>query len=223
MPREAMRLLLIGKESSRLVGLSAELSGLGFSCLLAKDKEAPALLEDRRFSAVLIEQDGRLREGFEDAREAARTKRVPIIGLIAPEKVETTDGDLEADDFFVLSGKVGELALRVRRLVEKSSPSNGVIHLGDVTIDPDRYEVTIAGRVIPLTYREYELLRFLAGSPGHVFTREALLDRVWGYDYFGGDRTVDVHIRRLRSKLGDSDSLAIETLRNIGYRLVVTE
>jgi two-component system alkaline phosphatase synthesis response regulator PhoP len=92
------------------------------------------------------------------------------------------------------------------------------VRCGDLVIDLDNCEVTVAGRLITLTFKEYELLRFMAAIPGRVFTRDALLDEVWGHDYFGGDRTVDVHIRRLRSKIEDSTHTFIDTVRNIGYR-----
>lgn len=85
-------------------------------------------------------------------------------------------------------------------------------------IDPAQCEVTLEGEVVELTFKEYELLRFLASNRGRVFTREALLNWVWGYDYYGGERTVDVHVRRLRSKIEDSKHVFIETVRNIGYR-----
>jgi two-component system alkaline phosphatase synthesis response regulator PhoP len=81
-----------------------------------------------------------------------------------------------------------------------------------------RYEVRLGGRLVELTFREYKLLSFLAANRGQVFTREVLLNKVWGYDYFGGDRTVDVHIRRLRSKVEDANHTFIDTVRNIGYR-----
>ena len=98
------------------------------------------------------------------------------------------------------------------------SNSDELIRRDDLVIDLARIEVSVAGRPIVLAFREYELLKFLASNPGRVFTRDVLLDRVWGYDYFGGDRTVDVHIRRLRSKIEDSGHVFIETVRNIGYR-----
>lgn len=214
-----MRLLLVSEEPSRLARLSEGLSRWGFSCLVAKGEEAPGLLQERGFAVMLLEEDSLPWESLEHICQAARTRRIPLIVLLAAERVEAFE--LEADDFFVLSGKVDELALRARRLGEKNSLSNEVLRLGDVTIDPSRYEVTVGGKSVSLTYREYELLRFLAENPGRVFKRETLLDRVWGFDYFGGDRTVDVHIRRLRSKLEYSNSVSIETLRNIGYRLTL--
>jgi DNA-binding response OmpR family regulator len=93
-----------------------------------------------------------------------------------------------------------------------------VIKHGELVIDQDRYEVTLSGKKVDLTYKEYELLKFLAARPGRVFSREALLRAVWDYDYFGGTRTVDVHVRRLRSKIDDMRNEFIETVWNVGYR-----
>jgi two-component system alkaline phosphatase synthesis response regulator PhoP len=127
---------------------------------------------------------------------------------------------MEADDFSFFPGHKEELCLRIRRLL----PGNGTeaadesIRCGDLVIDLASCEVTLKGEILDLTFREYELLKFLALNRGRTFTREVLLNRVWGYDYFGGDRTVDVHIRRLRTKTGDLDHPYIETVRNIGYR-----
>ena len=99
----------------------------------------------------------------------------------------------------------------------QTEPAELVTH-GELVIDTARCEVTMAGRPVVLTFREYELINFLADNAGRVFSRDALLDRVWGSDYLGGDRTVDVHIRRLRSKLEGSGQTFIETVRNLGYR-----
>jgi DNA-binding response OmpR family regulator len=93
-----------------------------------------------------------------------------------------------------------------------------VLRLGPLSIDIDRYHVAVAGRVVDLTYKEFELLRFLVANPERVFTRDALLHEVWGYDFYGGTRTVDVHIRRLRAKLGVEHEGLIETVRGVGYR-----
>ena len=97
-----------------------------------------------------------------------------------------------------------------------------MISLGDLVINQSRYEVTISDIRIMLTFKEYELLRLFASSPGTVFTREQLLSKIWGYDYFGGTRTVDVHIRRLRSKIEDANHTFIETVWNVGYRFLRT-
>jgi DNA-binding response OmpR family regulator len=93
-----------------------------------------------------------------------------------------------------------------------------VIAYGPLALNLETYQAVCAGRPLDLTFMEYELLRFLAAHPGKVFTREVLLSRVWGYEYFGGARTVDVHIRRLRAKLGEEHAHLIETVRSVGYR-----
>jgi len=122
------------------------------------------------------------------------------------------------DDFIVAPARDAELRVRIARLVSLNPQSGNRILRGDLAIDVDNCEVSLGGRLIELTYKEYELLKFLASNPGRVHTRETLLDRVWGYDYYGGDRTVDVHIRRLRSKIEDSGHTFINTVRNVGYR-----
>ena len=93
-----------------------------------------------------------------------------------------------------------------------------IIEYGPLMLNLETYQAVVAGRVLDLTYMEYELLRFLAGHPAKVFTRETLLSRVWGYEYYGGARTVDVHIRRLRAKLGEEHAHLIQTVRSVGYR-----
>ncbi len=94
-----------------------------------------------------------------------------------------------------------------------------MIEYGPLTLNLETYQAQISGHPLDLTYMEYELLKFLASHPGKVFTREVLLNRVWGYEYYGGARTVDVHVRRLRAKLGEEHSHMIQTLRSVGYKL----
>ena len=113
--------------------------------------------------------------------------------------------------------------MRIRRLAEPrpkpaAPDAPGVIRVGDLVIDTNRYDVFVAGRPVLLTFKEYELLKLLASHPRRVFTREALLEQVWGYEYFGGTRTVDVHVRRLRSKTDDTTHTFIDTVWNVGYR-----
>jgi two-component system, OmpR family, alkaline phosphatase synthesis response regulator PhoP len=127
---------------------------------------------------------------------------------------------LPVEDVVLSPPDAQELALRLRRALWRRTrvDAENVLRAGDLMIDLANYKVFVAGRQVELTYKEYELLRFLASNPDKVFTREALLNRVWGYDYYGGARTVDVHIRRLRSKIEDTEHLFIETIRNVGYR-----
>ena len=127
--------------------------------------------------------------------------------------------DWGAQDFILDSAGPGEIDARIRIAIDRNKvvAKSDTIQASGVVIDEASYSAKVHGRPLDLTFKEFELLRFLAQHPGRVFTREQLLSEVWGYDYFGGTRTVDVHIRRLRAKLGDLESL-IGTVRNVGYR-----
>lgn len=147
-------------------------------------------------------------------------------GLGAPLILVVTEGGLAAvsaewgaTDIVVEGAGPAELDARIRLAIGKAKQREGSdkIHASGVVIDEASYSAKINGRPLDFTFKEFELLRFLAQHPGRVFSREQLLSEVWGYDYFGGTRTVDVHIRRLRAKLGDLDAL-IGTVRNVGYR-----
>lgn len=152
-------------------------------------------------------------------------------GLSAALLVVVTESGMPAinaewgvDDVVLANAGPGEVDARIRLLTTRSTEDEGpgMISASGVTIDESSYQAKANGRALDLTFKEFELLRFLAGHPQRVFTREQLLSEVWGYDYFGGTRTVDVHVRRLRAKLGDMESL-IGTVRNVGYRFTVTE
>jgi len=145
----------------------------------------------------------------------------PLLLAIGPGQV----GDLLLrddlyDDFCVLPAKPDELVARLQHLFWRAGKSMrpDIIEYGPLVLNLETYQAAVAGRVLDLTYMEYELLRFLAGHPAKVFTRETLLSRVWGYEYYGGARTVDVHIRRLRAKLGEEHAHLIQTVRSVGYR-----
>ena len=135
------------------------------------------------------------------------------------------DVHLTGVDLCFPSFSIEELAVRIRATALRNkdhSDNNKVIRRGPLEINLAMYEVKVAGSKISLTYKEYQLLRLLAANPGHVYTREQLLRRVWEYDYFGGTRTVDVHVRRLRSKIDDVRHRFIETVRNVGYRFAAS-
>lgn len=152
-------------------------------------------------------------------------------GLSAPLLLVVTEGGLAAvtpdwgvDDVVLEGAGPAEIDARIRLAIGRaqiSQPSERIQTSG-VVIDEASYSAKVHGKPLDLTYKEFELLRFLAAHPSRVFTREQLLSEVWGYDYFGGTRTVDVHVRRLRAKLGDLESL-IGTVRNVGYRFNVHE
>ncbi|MFC2008989.1 winged helix-turn-helix domain-containing protein [Chloroflexota bacterium] len=142
----------------------------------------------------------------------------PVLAVISPELFDLAVPRTGIDDFCAVSASSAELNTRVRRLVKTNPESGDIIRRGDLTIDVEMCEVALGGHLVELTFKEYELLKFLASYPGRVHSRDVLLDRVWGYDYYGGDRTVDVHIRRLRSKIEDANHTFIDTVRNVGYR-----
>jgi len=144
----------------------------------------------------------------------------PVIALMDPDRLSSFDPGLGPDDFLVTTASPEELSLRIRQALWRRTgvDASNVLRGGDLEIDVASYTVHLSGRPVELTYKEYELLRFLATNAGRVFTREALLNNVWGYDFYGGARTVDVHIRRLRSKIEDRHHTFIDTVRNVGYR-----
>lgn len=170
-----------------------------------------------------------LTTGAEDAGikrilEGRRKRHNPlVIALIDPDRLSALDPDLHLDDFLVTTASPQEMCLRVRRALLGSTgvDAKNTIRSGPLEIDLASYTVHLGGRPVELTYKEYELLRFLATNAGRVFTREALLNKVWGYDFYGGARTVDVHVRRLRSKIEERHTF-IETVRNVGYRFRAT-
>jgi DNA-binding response OmpR family regulator len=126
------------------------------------------------------------------------------------------------EDFLVWPTSLTQVVSRLKLILwrlDRVELQNG-IKVGALAIDFEKYEVYVNGQPQELTYKEFELLKFLATHPGKVLTREVLLNKVWGYDYYGGTRTVDVHIRRLRSKLETGRRIYIETVRNVGYKFV---
>lgn len=157
-------------------------------------------------------------------RNLLRSKEMPhgtaTVALLRSDQLASFDFALGFDDFVVYPAIAEEIIARIRRAIWLKSgvESDNTLRAGDLHIDLSNYKVSVAGRPVDLTYKEYELLRFLATNRDKVFTREALLNRVWGYDFYGGARTVDVHIRRLRSKIEDRGHTFIETVRNVGYR-----
>jgi DNA-binding response OmpR family regulator len=173
---------------------------------------------------------------FVDARQdlaSAKSlcKILNTTGLNVPLMLVLTEGGLTAvspewgvDDVVLETAGPAEVDARIRLVIGRSveDKSSTKIQASGVVIDEASYSAKVHGRPLDLTFKEFELLRFFATHPSRVFTREQLLSEVWGYDYFGGTRTVDVHVRRLRAKLGDLESL-IGTVRNVGYRFNVYE
>ena len=189
--------------------------------------EASALLDAPDCDAVLV--DGR--HDLAQVRALTRLLRttgtdVPVILILTEGGLAVVTADWGVDDVVLSSVSPAEFEARLRLAVGRleagaeDDPDAHMIRSGGVTVDEATYTAKLNGRVLDLTFKEFELLKYLAQHPGRVFTRQQLLQEVWGYDYFGGTRTVDVHVRRLRAKLGPEHETLIGTVRNVGYRFV---
>jgi DNA-binding response OmpR family regulator len=172
-----------------------------------------AVLVDARRDLVQVRRLLRLLRGADMS--------VPVLAIVTEGGWAAVTADWGADDVILHTAGPGEVDARLRLAIGKLAPAAaGEIRSGDLVIDESTYSVRLRGHSLDLTFKEFELLKFLAQRPGRVFTRSQLLQEVWGYDYFGGTRTVDVHVRRLRAKLGAEHEALIGTVRNVGYRFV---
>jgi DNA-binding response OmpR family regulator len=209
---------LIARHNDETAKLCSELNKQGFQCSTTTGEDALEQIAENAAGLLLVEFTGS--HDIEDlCRYIRKEKDLPIIALVSLDKLDSLEGLV--DDFVVKPFNNKELVTRIKHLIKRDSDiSTEQIRTAGITIDPDKYEVYVNGKLVTLTFKEYELLKFLASHPGRVFTRDTLLNQVWSEDYFGGDRTVDVHIRRLRSKIEDPAHIYIETVRNIGYRFI---
>ena len=191
--------------------------------------EGSALLEAPDSDIVLI--DGR--QELAQARDLSRLIRTtgsdqPVLLIVTEGGLSVVAADWGMDDVLLATAGPAEVEARLRLALgrfaaqrEPADPEAHVIRSGEVTVDDSAYTAKLGGRPLDLTFKEFELLKYLVQHPGRVFTRQQLLQEVWGYDYFGGTRTVDVHVRRLRAKLGPENEVLIGTVRNVGYRFVL--
>lgn len=177
--------------------------------------------------ALQLEPEAVLVDAAENAPQAwsvlttlrGRDARIPAVVVLERDQLERYPWHEVADELVYPGAPAAELRVRLAMLRRRAGAGDGtVIRLGALSIDTETYHVTVSGRPLDLTFKEFELLRFMAQRPGRVSTRPALLREVWGYDFYGGTRTVDVHVRRLRSKLGPEHEHLIETVRSVGYR-----
>ena len=171
---------------------------------------------------VVVDATGDVGAASQVCRVAAASDTIRSVLVVV------ADGGLAAlkagwgfDDWLSPQAQPGEIETRLRLIVERAAAAHRgrTTVVGELSIDEDTYVVRLRGRPLDLTYREFELLRYLVANPRRVFTRGQLLQEVWGYDYYGGTRTVDVHIRRLRAKLGAEYEQLIGTIRGVGYKL----
>jgi DNA-binding response OmpR family regulator len=177
---------------------------------------ADAVLIDGRFNLVAA-------RAFTKVLAAAEVS-LPVIVVLKEGGLVALSADWQVDDVLLDTAGPAEVDARLRLAVGRRSSvlegEPGMVKVGDLTIEEATYTARLKSNVLDLTYKEFELLKFLAQRPGRVFTRSHLLQEVWGYDYFGGTRTVDVHVRRLRAKLGAEYEALIGTVRNVGYKFV---
>ena len=149
---------------------------------------------------------------------------IPVVAVLTEGGLIALSADWAVDDIVLDTAGPAELEARLRLAIERraktAAPALDRVHVGDLSIDESTYTARLQNRGLDLTYKEFELLKFLAQHPGRVFSRSHLVHEVWGYDYFGGTRTVDVHVRRLRAKLGPEHEAMIGTVRNVGYKFV---
>lgn len=180
----------------------------------------------RKTDAVLIDITSGDQVALERMLAHSRDLDSPTILVLSPEHYRDLELSNASEALIFYPWHVGELTLRIRQLLSRNRgplDAPGIIRNGDLVINTQQYDVFLAGRTVLLTFKEYELLKLLASNPGRVFSREQLLEQVWGYQYFGGTRTVDVHVRRLRSKIEDAAHTFIDTIWNVGYRFVINK
>jgi len=217
-------LLVIANETGQVRNLSSEITHKGYACSVTRNDENTLERVVRQApNLVLIDMDSMpvSSKVWELTQRIKQERHIPVIALVSREVLNSSNYNLNIDDFVIKPWEASEVVARIKRILRRANNmgSEDVIKHGDLVIDTAKCQVSLGDRVITLTFKEYQLLKFLASNPGRVFSRETLLDKVWGWDYYGGDRTVDVHIRRLRSKIEDKNHSFIETVRSIGYRL----
>jgi two-component system, OmpR family, alkaline phosphatase synthesis response regulator PhoP len=228
----AKRILLVDDEQDILDLLKYNLEAEGYETMTASD--GVQALELAKSSPDLIILDVMLpgKDGWEvirQLRQTEGTKHIPVIFLTAKggEVDEVVGLELGADDYIVKPISIRKLIARVKTTLRKAAPSlpeaGAVLRFGEVEINTLNYSVKVARKLVAFTKKEFEVLVYLAKRPGRVVTRDTLLNEIWGDDVVVIDRTIDVHIRKIREKLGDDNMRLIETIKGVGYRLKAEE
>ena len=201
---------------------SLDLGGYSWKAVADESAIITAEPDDGWSGAIVVTADDP--EGAFAVCRALRKRDLPLEPLLVlVSGAQLADLELRDDlfdDFCLYPFQPRELEARLKHLFWRTGRGTRpeLVEYGELLLNLETYQAAIAGKPLDLTYMEYELLKFLASHPGKVFTRETLLSRVWGYEYYGGARTVDVHIRRLRAKLGEEHANLIQTVRSVGYR-----
>lgn len=222
---ESLRILVVDDEANIRNLLRVGLKYAGFSVALAEDGPG-ALLAVEQFKPHLVILDLMLPglDGLDIAKRLRQDPDLLIIMLTARDEVPDRIAGLEAggDDYVVKPFVFEELLARIRTVTRRRLPDRGgILHAGPVSLDQDRHIVTVGGSTVNLSLKEYDLLRLFMLNPRRVLSRQLILDRVWGFDFFGDENNVEVYVGYLRKKLGDNVRPLIETVRGLGYRLMV--
>jgi DNA-binding response OmpR family regulator len=220
------KVLIVSQRHDKAKVINQELSKHGFSCQVSQNtgnlvdqslgQKPDVLLLDNYANAFTNE----LNLLQIQLAQITGARSIPILILADAGIIPLLENLKDLDDFVIDPYSPPELLIRLRRSLNRKNRKNPdeVLRHDDLIINMANCEVLLCGKLITLTFKEYELLKFLALNKGRVFSRESLLNEIWGFDYYGGDRTVDVHIRRLRSKIEDSTHSYVDTVRNIGYK-----
>ena len=222
---------VVEDEESFIEALEIGLKREGFKVHVARDgAEALSMFDGVKPDIVLLDVMLPKLSGTDVCRELRKKSQVPIIIVSAKgSEIDTVVGlEVGADDYIVKPYRLRELVARIRAALRRSSltPSEidevgfGTVRIGDISIDPEQHVVTVRGSVTKLPLKEFELLYVLIANAGRVMTRETLIDRVWGTDYYGDTKTLDVHIKRLRSKIeaDPANPSQVVTIRGLGYK-----
>ncbi len=219
------RLLIVddNEQITEIVRTFAEKEGMRAD-IASDGQEALDLFRQQPYDLILLDIMMPKLDGYQVLRRIRQESQVPVILLTARgEDYERIMGlDYGADDYIVKPFSMGELMARIRAILRRiPGPAESKVELGNLVLDLDSYECQVNGETIPLTVKEFAILYLLAGHVGRVFTRDAILDRVWGDDYYGDARTVDSHITRLRAKLPARElrQWDIVTVRGVGYKM----
>ena len=213
--------LLLASPGNGSLTLAAQIDQAGMTCQVESNLSQYEIAPTKPLpQAVLLDLGSLDTAQSRPLISHCRELKLPVLIVLPRNQVLNYDPSLNPDEFILCPFAQEELVARVKQAIFRvSGPSgNQVLKTGQLVIDLEKYEVIMSGRKVSLTYKEFQLLVLLASSPGRVYSREMLLSQVWGYEYLGGTRTVDVHVRRLRSKIEDPDNSFIETIWNVGYR-----
>jgi two-component system alkaline phosphatase synthesis response regulator PhoP len=218
------KVLVISTDVEKGHTIAGDLSEHNFACEhIPLDETVDEAIADKAPDLVILalEDSAAAASIIDMIRELRRERPIPVLALMPKDALQNErELPFMVNDFVIEPCEPQEIAFRVEKALKETYAveRKDLIRIGNLMIDLARREVTLDNKTLTLTFTEYELLVFLAANSGRVFTREALLNKIWGYDYYGGDRTVDVHIRRLRAKIEWGKNPFIETVRGTGYR-----